>query len=616
MAPGKRVALVTNEILGLVRTGGAGTANTSLAFALAGLGHEVEIFATPPPDLTELDSAWARRYREYGVGVNVLRAKETVVPASMSFVEPVQDALRDAGSEVVIAGDWAGPAYGALRMRQLGLGFGETLFVVYCHGTNEWVYDAHGKVRRSITSFELGALERESIELADAVVSPSAYMLESMRERGWKLPRMFVVPYITQATVDAPSSPRPFDRVDRVVFFGRLEDRKGIRPFVEALNLIGSNLPTGLELLFVGRETPAWPPERVRDALSPTVTDRLAAIRFETDLDQPEALEVLARPRTLAVMPSLVDNSPNVIYECLEHGIPFLAGNAGGGPELVDAADRARVFVPPTPSRIAAGLQRALRDPTTIAAPRPAFRREQTLAQWREVLELSPRTRSPEKRPESSDFVLLVEDGDEPAADCLATLEQAQAASGADVITCGTRTSAETHLYLGEPRELGLLGNYYGVVALCRRSLLDKVGVPAKAGDGSWALLAGLSAAGASIVSVPRVLARTSTAPAKAATDPIAALAVAQVFEPKAHPEWRLLPRLAVSLAARVDEPSRSPSPFERARWVWQHEGPAGFAHRASRWLREAPVQPTRVWDRGRTERPAARGSKANPDTG
>jgi glycosyltransferase involved in cell wall biosynthesis len=615
MAPEKRVALVTNEILGLVRTGGAGTANTSLAFALAGLGHDVEIFATPPPDLTALDSTWARRYREHGVRVRVLEAKEDVVPASMSFVERVQDALRDAGSDVVIAADWAGPAYGALRLRQLGLDFGETLFVVYCHGTNEWVYDAHRKLRRSVTSFELGALERDSIELADAVVSPSAYMLEWMRERGWKLPQAFVAPYITEAGVGSPSS-QPTDRVDRLVFFGRLEERKGIRPFVEALNVIGADLPRGLELLFVGRETPAWTPARVRGALSPTVTERAAAIRFETALDQPEALELLARPRTLAVMPSLVDNSPNVIYECLEHGIPFLAGDAGGGPELVEAADRRRVFVEPTPSGIAAGLRSAFRDPATIAPARPTYLREQTLARWREVLELSPRTSSQESGTEPSDFVLLVSDGDEPAPECLATLEQAQAGSGADVVTCGTRTSRHTHLYLGEPRELGLLGNYYGLVALCRRTLLDDVGTGRDDGDGRWAGLAALSAAGASIVSVPRVLARTASAPATIETDPRAALAVVHTFERTARPEWRLFPRLAASLAARAAEPIPSPSALERVRWVWQHEGPSGLAQRAERWLRGGLLQPTRVSERGPTESGAGRGSNANPDTG
>ena len=38
------------------------------------------------------------------------------------------------------------------------------------------------------------------------------------------------------------------------------------------------------------------------------------------------------------MIPSLLDNSPNVVYECLEDGIPFLASDTGGIGELVAAS--------------------------------------------------------------------------------------------------------------------------------------------------------------------------------------------------------------------------------------------------------------------------------------
>ena len=46
-------------------------------------------------------------------------------------------------------------------------------------------------------------------------------------------------------------------------------------------------------------------------------------------------------------MPSLQENSPNVVYECLEHGIPFIASNVGGVPELIaPGGSRPRLFEP------------------------------------------------------------------------------------------------------------------------------------------------------------------------------------------------------------------------------------------------------------------------------
>src|SRR5205807_6507281 len=139
--------------------------------------------------------------------------------------------------------------------------------------------------------------------------------------------------------------------------------------FVEALNGLDPALLNGVELVFLGRDTPLWPVERVNAAISDLVKANVASLRFETKLDQPEAIALLEREGTLAVMPSLVDNSPNVIYECLEHGVPLIASNAGGGPELVVEADRPFAFVEPTAAGIRAGLERALasRDGVPVA---------------------------------------------------------------------------------------------------------------------------------------------------------------------------------------------------------------------------------------------------------
>src|SRR5262249_43913267 len=151
----------------------------------------------------------------------------------------------------------------------------------------------------------------------------------------------------------------------RIAFFGRLEERKGLQAFLAALDRIGGDLLAGKEALFIGRETPAWTVDRVRASLSASTEHSLAAVRFETALDQPEALAFLKQPGTLAVMPSLVDNSPMVIYECLEHGIPFLASSEGGGPELVAAEDRPRSFVEPRAEKLAERLVTILSDHET-----------------------------------------------------------------------------------------------------------------------------------------------------------------------------------------------------------------------------------------------------------
>ncbi len=565
MSGRKRITLVTDEILGVVRTAGAATANTSLAFALARLGHHLEILLTGEGATAELDRSWAAQYAERGIEIRRVVTPSERVGHAFASTYAVQETLRSDPPELVIAHDCYAPGYAPLRSRDLGLAFTDTVFAIYCHGTTGWTYEAHQKLRRWPPSFEFQMLERASIELADVVVSPSAYMLDWMRGRRWTMRRTVVAPYFTRSVSEVNASSAP-GRIRRIVFFGRLEERKGIAPFVEAVNGLEPKLAQDLEILFLGRDTSLWPVARVRAELNADV----AAVRFETDLDQPEAIRLLQEPGTLAVMPSLVDNSPNVVYECLQHGVPFLASKAGGGPELVVAEDRPLAFVEPTASAIRLALERAIAEPDAVRLPRAAFDRDELLETWEEIVTTTVPARTPRERRRgrvdtivhgrarldeqlratSGEYVLLTAEGDELDDDCIETLLRA-AAHGADVVTCGVRApTGPTRLFLGEARELGLIGNYYGLVGLYRRSVLEgATSTDEIEGDEDWVLLARLSLAGAKIASVPFPLATSARAPGTAGSSQ-ASFAVLQAFEHSTHEDLVDLPWLAASLAA------------------------------------------------------------------
>ncbi len=150
-----------------------------------------------------------------------------------------------------------------------------------------------------------------------------------------------------------------------------------------------------------------------------------------------------------------------------------------------------------------------------------------------------------------SDWVLVLEEGDEPAPELVETLARAQAVSGADVVTCGAETEAGTRLFAGEPGGVGVLGNQYGACALVRRALLDDVEEPwPVVGDQEWPLLARLSAAGARIVSVPLPLVRRSSEPGTLERDPSDGLLVVEHVERALPANLRSLGRLVAGLAA------------------------------------------------------------------
>src|SRR5262249_45738299 len=66
-----------------------------------------------------------------------------------------------------------------------------------------------------------------------------------------------------------------------------------------------------------------------------------------------------------------------------------------------------------------------------------------------------------------AEWVVFLDDDDNPDDGLLAALVAAQAASGADVVTVAVRPRGArdgVHLFLGDPGALGLVENQYGVV--------------------------------------------------------------------------------------------------------------------------------------------------------
>jgi glycosyltransferase involved in cell wall biosynthesis len=590
-----RVTLVADELLGL-QGGGLGTATTFLAAALARMGHRTEVLYIGDPPARPVEPGWAEFYDEAGVGLRVLpRGDERIEPSYFARMRDVDLALQDDPPDVVVTQDLAAPAYVALRRRHLGLGYSETSFVVYCHGTRRWIADVSRKTRVLPGAQAVTVLEQASIELADCAVSPSAYMLSWMREQGWRLPeRTLVIPLLTRsaATGDALPDVQSTDgRTKRLAFFGRLEERKGVGPFVAGLNALDPTLLEGREIAFVGMQ---WTisPEEIRTTLSPEVRESVETLLFKTNLSQEHALAFLSEPGTVAVMPSLEDNSPATVYECLERRIPFIASRAGGTAELIAGDDRHRVLFDPTATSVADALRRVLEGSAAFEPAKASFSPTEAYEGWSDVIATTqptpvangeaadvdvfslPRDSLPAReealRGARGTWVLFLHEDDVPEDRLVEVLARAQAASGADVVTCGIElldgeSPPVQRFFLGNPGALGVLANEYGSAALIRRSLLDEPAFRA-AYDPDWLLLAGLSLAGATIVSVPETLVRRPARAADLGPQSLDALLVAQQFEQQLPDALRGLPRLAASLAGRQAAVRANRTIVQRAR--------------------------------------------------
>jgi glycosyltransferase involved in cell wall biosynthesis len=535
----RRITVVASEILGVPGAGGPGTADSFLAIALGRRGHDVELLVAPGRDVSRLSAAWQQTYAEANVRIRALKDDGSVRPAFLAPAAHVYEGLRNDPPDVVVADDWRALPYAVLRARQAGRALGDTAVVLYCHGPARVFAAAARKVPDTVDRFGEEVAQRACVELADAVVSPSAWLVDWLHEHRWPLGSIEVIQNLWQSVALG----RPVERVAagkpirRLVFFGHLREGKGLRVFVESLRALELE---GVEIVFMGHAR-RWSPAEITEWLG-------REARFETGLDRDGAIAQLLPPGTLAVMPSLLENSPYAVAECLEHGVPFLAANVGGTPELVAEEDRARVLHPPTPDAFAAALERALRD--GLAPARPARAPEDSLAAWLQVVEtVTP----PQPRPAESaeDWVVV----GHPDVDALTG-----AGASADAVTCAVNVpDGGRRLFLGEPGPLGLIENHYGVAGLVRREAAAKV----EESDSAWVFFARLALSGARIVSVPDVLATDSSKPPVSAEQ----LAVLEAFE-RAGPEaLQQLPQLATTLAAELARQDGGPQTQRRRRF-------------------------------------------------
>lgn len=393
------VCIVTSELIGPFKNGGAGTATTGLAELLASDGLEVTVLYTGTIWSPEARlEGWREHYASRGIDLIALSLEETKSidgwARRIGFVTPwlIYEKLRTRHFDVIHFNDCCGEGSLCLAAKEAGIAFEDTLLAVALHSPSRWVYELNHLLpgRPGYAAFD--DAERISLACADLLWSPSRYLLEWAAKQGYELPRQTFVQQYTLPPTQAASDIRRGRTAppDEIVFFGRLEERKGLRLFCNAIDRIATDLASrGISVTFLGKPAECGGLPALEYVAKRTASWQLP-VKTLTDLGQPEALQFLAEGRRLAVMASPADNSPCTVYEALEAGIPFLAARTGGIPELVAPPDRAKVLFEHT----TAALSHAILDAVTSggwiasAAVSPEVTRRAWLdmhAHWREL---------------------------------------------------------------------------------------------------------------------------------------------------------------------------------------------------------------------------------------
>jgi glycosyltransferase involved in cell wall biosynthesis len=396
-----RVCIATEDIVGPVRNGGIGTTYAALAELLAQAGQDVTVLYLRGPELDPAElERWIGVYAEKGirfVPVPDYAEQDRFRSSADRWMRAPYNMLRYLQAhpmDVVHVSEWRGSAYLCLLAKKQGLAFRETLFVVKASSPWMWnrLYGALPLER--LDDLAKVHAERQSIELADLVIGGSTHLLRWMLSNGYRIPRerTLVQPNVVSFARLGELLERRLGRagtrmpIDEIVFFGRLEARKGLPTFCHAINRLirlGVRLPPRITFMGkLGSRLPFLAGQTNLDYINAVTSHWPVKVQVLNSFQQYEALQYLLDGARLAVMPSLIENSSLAVYEAALCGIPFVASAVGGSPELIDADDHAHVLCESQPIAVADKIAEALERGGYIA--RPSFDNEANLQVWRD----------------------------------------------------------------------------------------------------------------------------------------------------------------------------------------------------------------------------------------
>jgi len=151
-----------------------------------------------------------------------------------------------------------------------------------------------------------------------------------------------------------------------IVVLSRLNPMKGLEYFLDAARMVAPRFPEARFLVVGDGRSKSELAER---AAQSGLKERVLFTGFRTD-----APDLLAEA-TLSVLPSLSEGLSNTVLESMASGVPVIATDVGGNPELIDDGVSGLLVPPRNADALAAAMIRLLKNPVLAAMLSEAARR-------------------------------------------------------------------------------------------------------------------------------------------------------------------------------------------------------------------------------------------------
>ena len=193
-------------------------------------------------------------------------------------------------------------------------------------------------------------------------ISPSRYIERTLISSGARHGQICVIPNGVDTSIfhaanvkrrpdEMTQNPRP-----TVLFTGRLVSHKGIDTIVRAIPIVVRSVPD-VRFLFTG---PGLPTPYLNDLRTLGVSDE--AVEFMGYIKDYFQMAHLYSLASVFVLPSLFENCPMSVLEAMSCGVPVIASNVGGIPEIIESGKNGILLSPRNSVALAESIVRLLND--------------------------------------------------------------------------------------------------------------------------------------------------------------------------------------------------------------------------------------------------------------
>jgi glycosyltransferase involved in cell wall biosynthesis/GT2 family glycosyltransferase len=342
----RKICLVTDELAGIPPAGGIGAAFLELARVLSSDGFEVDVLYCQARyvDDKKFPDRLKREMENVGARFFVLNPYNYTTPAftpskiSYAIYKWLEE--RDGEYSTIHFHDYKGLAFFPLMARVQSLALLHSHIVVQIHGPSRWALEANSQFYSHPEQIRIDYLERASIELADYIVAPSNYILNWIESNGFQTHNCkskYTIPNCLPSETPLPPTKKDNNGkgLKTIIFFGRHEQRKGLRIFCDAINIIQKELTNhGIKVVFLGGLG------EVNDAPSLFHLEKHSETwefdcELVTNLTRDDALAyILKQVNPVVCICSPYENSPYTVFEIMNLQLPLIASNQGGAIEL------------------------------------------------------------------------------------------------------------------------------------------------------------------------------------------------------------------------------------------------------------------------------------------